>query len=198
MATGSGMAATISSRAAAGRYAAPMSAEHCSWCGEACRPTTASAPSSRPASGAPSSAASSTSCRGRSAAPTGRRRRSTPASCATGWSRTARSAARALDGHARAARPPPRRAPDRRRVLRRPAPGGLGEGRRALGLSRRSGRRDGAGAASSGAAKPTAIPSAPTAAAARNASRQPIDATMPPDAALPAATPPTSDVSGHV
>ena len=37
-----------------------------------------------------------------------------------------------------------------------------------------------------------------TAAATMNASRQPIEATIPPDAALPAATPPTSDVSGHV
>ena len=102
----------------------------------------------------------------------GTRRRRRAARRARGALRAVRRAARR---HARAARAPPRRAPHRGRVLRRRAPAGVGERRRALGLSRVR-RRTGASVARR--AKPTTMPIAPTAAAARNASRQPAALTI--------------------
>ena len=132
-----------------------VASEHCSWCGEAVdRRRRLPGASSRSVSVAPSSAGSSTSCRGSSRARTGR-----PAAGSTPRGRARRRSSRDLRAVRRAAgrpagraRAPPRRAPHRRQLLR---PTTCSSGRRPAGATPEPGA-DSTRAAACGAG-PTAI-----------------------------------------
>ena len=198
MATGSGMAPTISA-ARRGPYAGPMSAEHCSWCGEPvpvddgfrafepigerravfCRLEHVVPWAIRGAHWAPAAIAA------------GELRDGLEPECAQCGVALTDTRVLLVSATAVSTGSPMGSAASDHLA-------GVGEGRRPLGLrlARQAGTT--AGRSVERRRKPTAIPSVPTAAATTNASRQPIEATMPPEAALPAATPPTSEVSGHV